>query len=234
MSKYYEKYIKYKSKYNLVKEQIGGVNPTSTMVTYTTDIPVSEIDKNYKNTSYESGVGFTSTFKTSYKIGLNFYVNDNGITENRTYNILYKIKYPENLSDNNAKTIYLKNFFNSDRENEIYLVFKEARTSATIIDDISIGIDPNDGHAAHYKEYYIKNLKNIKFKSSGQDSDFKSFHDYIKDLGAPTVLSTNISGGIMSGRTIYPDFHGKLNKITITCEVTSGKIHLITINFPQL
>jgi hypothetical protein len=251
---YYEKYIKYKSKYNLVKKQIGGAN-TSTkneMVTYTycTDIPnIKEITKKDYITIIETSRGLSFTESDSvvgYSLRNYLDVYDGALMKYRTYIISYHLKYPEGLSET-AKTSYImQSSTKGGPISTINLQLKEALLTKTIIDDISINIGFIDIYYRNKEpnrkldKKKLFSVNNAKFVKNGELSNFKSFCEYIKELGKPEKLPTEVTRAQIFGRTIYPDFHAKLNNITITYDVIPNSIVVlenfdiqkITINFP--
>lgn len=286
MSKYYEKYIKYKSKYNLVKEQMGGISSIVehpdehkyTPVVCITKIPEIDFNNDFtKNTNskmvtytakshrfnfrecFDSGGSENSV--VGYDIGTegNCTNDDNndtlfGENPNRTYENPLSVLH--NSTNRTYSVVFISKFQPSDTGNSersrprIVLIFKEALTSKTLTEDISLiaykgylGIK-----SKQLLEYKLKGNKNIKFMKGSEESTFTEFHKYITNLGVPKIFMGLYNNQPNIERYLYPEFHKKLNTITInfTINEISGvresehyhelkiKDGLITINFPQL
>lgn len=280
---YYEKYIKYKSKYNLVKKQIGGSivehpdEHKSTHVVYTTTIPEIDFKKYFTENTDGKTVTYTPkpdqfNFKEcfdsggsnnsviGYDIGTKGCTNDDnsntlfGENGNRTYENPLSVLH--NLGHRTYSVVFISNFqplyFDNNEYScpRIVLIFEEAITSKTLTENISlIAYKNNSGiESNQLLEYKLKGNRNIKFMKGSEESTFTEFHNYITDLGVPKIFIGEYNNQPNIERYLYPEFHKKLN--TITINFTINEIHgvresehyhelkiedgFITINFPQL
>jgi hypothetical protein len=230
---YYEKYIKYKSKYNLVKKQIGSSSSSYKIlnqdnnVECKTEIPTKNIEKNFSeckgpnsiigydiksnsDTEFDKSTceytSYNTLIASIVRPDYRDYINPLSVLHNIISNRTYSVVFVSKF-----QPLHTSNFAHS--RPRIVLIFEESLTSKTITDNIKLIAYKSSLGTESEKlvEYNLKDSKNIEFKKNNEVSTFNEFYKYITDLGIPVI----VLGEYDIERKIYPEFHAKLNRIKI-------------------